>query len=133
MQSIRESIRLFKRKFSHLPLDVVIVAVVCLVGVGSFALGWLAHATNTTNNIQVREIDLPVQSAAAGAASDSSSQKQESGVLVGSKNSDIYHYRWCSGAQRINEENKVYFSDRAQAREAGYTAAQNCPGLTTEE
>lgn len=106
----------------------------CLVGVGSFALGWLAHATNTTKSIQVEEINLPAQSATANAANENGSeddtQAQEGKVLVGSENSDIFHFQWCSGAQRINEENKVYFSDRKQAREAGYTPAQNCPGLT---
>ena len=36
-------------------------------------------------------------------------QKQEEPVqIIGNKNSKIYHYPWCSGAQRMKEENKVY-------------------------
>lgn len=49
--------------------------------------------------------------------------------FVGSKNSDKYHLPWCSGAQRIAEENKVWFASVADATDAGYTPAQNCEGL----
>lgn len=48
---------------------------------------------------------------------------------VGSKNGTKYHLPWCSGAQRINEENKVFFASKEEAEAAGYTPAANCPGL----
>lgn len=51
------------------------------------------------------------------------------GLVVGSVNSDKYHFPWCSGAQRMLEENKIYFSSIEEAREAGYTPAANCKGL----
>lgn len=54
---------------------------------------------------------------------------QEAGLLVGSKNSTKYHYPWCSGAQRIKDSNKVWFSSEKEARDRGYTPAGNCPGL----
>ncbi len=53
----------------------------------------------------------------------------ESGVYVASRNGSRYHLPSCSGAQRILEENKVWFSSREEAEKAGYTPAQNCPGL----
>lgn len=50
-------------------------------------------------------------------------------VLVGSRNSDIYYYTWCSGAKRIKQENKIYFSSKQEAEKAGYKSAGNCEGL----
>ena len=37
-----------------------------------------------------------------------------------------YHYAWCSGAQRIKEENRVWFATAGEAESAGYTLAGNC-------
>jgi hypothetical protein len=50
-------------------------------------------------------------------------------LLVGSKNSDKYHFPWCSGAKRIKPENLLFFSSYEEARNAGYTPASNCDGL----
>lgn len=50
-------------------------------------------------------------------------------VLVGSKNSDIYYYTWCSGVKRIKQENKIYFSSKQEAEKLGYKPASNCEGL----
>ena len=47
--------------------------------------------------------------------------------VVVSKNSNKYHFTWCSGTKRIKEENKVWFADEAAAQAAGYTKAGNCP------
>lgn len=53
----------------------------------------------------------------------------EEGSVVGSKNSDVYHLPWCSGAQRITADNLVVFDSRTEAETAGYRPAGNCPGL----
>jgi hypothetical protein len=46
--------------------------------------------------------------------------------VVGSKNSDKYHFLWCSGAGKISAKNKITFADEAKAQAAGYTLASNC-------
>lgn len=51
------------------------------------------------------------------------------GMYVGSKSGKTYHLPWCSGAQRIKEENKVYFKDKADAEQRGYKPAANCKGI----
>ena len=51
------------------------------------------------------------------------------GKYVASKNSDKYHAPWCSGAQRIKEENKIWFNTKEEAEQAGYTPASNCKGI----
>ena len=45
---------------------------------------------------------------------------------VGSKNSDKYHLPDCTSAKRIKDENRVYFSDVWEAREAGYSPCKAC-------
>ncbi len=47
-------------------------------------------------------------------------------TFVGSVNSDVYHYTWCSYADRINAENKRYFSSSQAARAAGYRPCKVC-------
>ena len=46
--------------------------------------------------------------------------------VVVSKNSDKYHFTWCSGAKRIKEENKIWFENEVAAQAVGYTKAGNC-------
>lgn len=46
--------------------------------------------------------------------------------VVVSKNSDKYHYSWCSGAKRIKPENQIWFDNESLAQKAGYTLAGNC-------
>src|SRR3989338_2909071 len=40
--------------------------------------------------------------------------------------SKLYHFSWCSGAQRIKETNKLWFESAAMAEAAGYSLAGNC-------
>ena len=53
------------------------------------------------------------------------SQKLDTRVVV-SKNSDKYHYSWCSGAKRIKPENQIWFTSAQEAENRGYVLAGNC-------
>ena len=55
-----------------------------------------------------------------------SGQSRTDRRVVASKNSNLYHFTWCSGAKRIKESNKIWFQDEATAQKAGYTLAGNC-------
>ncbi|OGN12480.1 MAG: hypothetical protein A3C71_01770 [Candidatus Yanofskybacteria bacterium RIFCSPHIGHO2_02_FULL_43_15c] len=46
--------------------------------------------------------------------------------IVASKNSTVYHFIWCSGAQRIKEENKITFTSEQEAQNKGLILASNC-------
>lgn len=52
-------------------------------------------------------------------------QKLDTRVVV-SKNSDKYHFAWCSGAKRIKPENQIWFDSVQEAKSRGYTLAGNC-------
>ncbi|OGN08183.1 MAG: hypothetical protein A3J46_00910 [Candidatus Yanofskybacteria bacterium RIFCSPHIGHO2_02_FULL_41_11] len=66
----------------------------------------------TTNKIQSPTSNLPPP-------------KLDTRVVV-SKNSDKYHYSWCSGAKRIKPENQIWFNSATEAENRGYTLAGNC-------
>lgn len=132
MKSIRETGQKFKdflRSFEN--SDLALLLVIVLVAFASFGLGRLSHENNSSFGIQVGERELPTVPASVYSVLQKRGVSQEDVdvILVASRNSDKYHYTWCSGAERITEENKIYFLSIEEAREAGYTAAQNCKGL----
>lgn len=47
-------------------------------------------------------------------------------TLVGSKESDVYHYCWCEYAQRIKPENQIWFSSPNEAESQGYRPCEIC-------
>lgn len=53
----------------------------------------------------------------------------EGSYYVASKNGEVYHLPYCSGAKRISEKNKVTFKTKAEAEAAGLRPAANCPGI----
>ena len=62
---------------------------------------------------------------ASEAKSDTPQTKLDTRV-VASKNSDKYHYVWCSGAKRISEANKLWFASAQEAENKCYILAGNC-------
>lgn len=72
-----------------------------------------AAETKTSNqNIQNTKYSIP-------------ETKLDTRVVV-SKNSDKYHYGWCSGAKRIKPENQIWFNSAKEAESKGYVLAGNC-------
>ena len=49
--------------------------------------------------------------------------------IVASKKGSVYHLPWCSGAVRMKAENKIFFTNKKDAENAGYRPAKNCEGL----
>lgn len=117
--------------------DVYISLVIVLVGLAGFGLGRLSKVYDERPPVRIEEA-FPEASMGAGEGGPALSEVegsvlpasvQESGSLVGSKNSNKYHFPWCSGAQSISEANKIWFASREEAEGAGYIPAKNCKGL----
>ena len=113
----------------------LVPAMVVLVGAGAFGLGRLS-AEPPAPALRVLYPDAPAAepfsstAAVAGAApAKPSAQAAGQGAYVASKNGSKYYLPSCSGANRIKEENKVYFATKADAVAAGYGPAAACPGL----
>lgn len=130
------------RFFKSIPESVLITVLVVLVSVVSFALGRISVSENASCQDLIYQEDLFITDNCpnflqgkniSDEDADASDEEEEvfdsTGTLVGSKNSDKYHYPWCPGALRIKDENKVWFASKEEAEKAGYVPAKNCPGL----
>lgn len=51
------------------------------------------------------------------------------GTYVASKTGTKYYLPTCSAAKRIKEENRIWFATKADAEQAGYSAASSCKGM----
>lgn len=127
---------------SGVPKDLLLVGIVLLFSTASFGLGMLAEremgagqgdgffieAASSTVSAAVAEAPLVSASVVAPAAS-AAAIAPATGKYIASKNGTKYYLPSCSGAKRIKEANRVWFATVADAVQAGYSAASNCPGL----
>lgn len=136
VQSIADSLKSDK---GH---DIALVSVLIMLAVGSFALGRLSvegdfhptvtirpAETKTNKTTEAQAAPAAVAVVKRGTESTGSAESTAGGKYVASKSGSAYHLPWCSGAQRIKEENKIYFNSKEDAEKAGYHPAGNCKGL----
>lgn len=110
--------------------EIFLVSTIILVALLSFALGRLSSLRGEKFPIQVyRPGDIKSQTANVIQAPGKIGEEIKENLFVASKNGSVYHFPWCSGAQRIKEENKIFFSSREEAEKAGLRPAANCEGL----
>lgn len=138
-----------KNFFKNNEKDIILIAGVILISLISFGAGRLSVPAIPKTPITVEE--MPLEASIIPSSQDNISninsnqnQNQESRnqepnapgqkecLLVGSKNSNKYHYPWCIGAKNISEKNKICFNSKEEAQGKGYQPAGNCPGLTIE-
>jgi len=122
----------FKEKKSLLSTDVYVVAIIILVGLSGFGLGRLSNLEEGRLSVYIEggeSIQASVGKAVGETLPSQGGSESVAGLLVASKNGSKYHFPWCSGAQRMKEENKIWFDSAEEARRAGYTPAANCKGL----
>ena len=110
------------------------VFTVLLLFMVSFASFGLGRASLAPLQQVAAPAALPAVQQFSGALPEPSSSTQievatTAQQYVASKNSNKYHLPWCSGAKRIAEENKIWFSTKEEAEAAGYTPAANCKGI----
>ncbi len=136
---IQDRIKKVKEWFLPKEDEIILVITIVLVALIGFGLGRLSVLKENKFPIRIQE---PIQEAniisavrtpsvplVGGGDLSAQAGAKKAALLVGSKNSSVYHFPWCSGAQRIKEENKIYFSSKEEAEKAGYKPAANCEGL----
>jgi len=128
--NLSEKIKRVKDGIYPLEKDIFLVSALVLTALIAFGLGRLSVLAE-------RKIPVKVDNFSAAAVQPTSgvgdSPTPDVGAIdklyVASKNGTKYHYPWCSGAQTIKEENKIWFGSKEEAKAAGYTPASNCKGL----
>jgi len=135
----REEGGIARAPFLTLDNNLFVTIIIILVAFLSFGMGRLSMTSQektpivfsqklpvSSEDVQQNFSQQELQGAVSGSLENNS---LKSGSIVVSKNGTKYHFPWCSGAQRIKEENKIWFSNEQEARKAGYEPAANCKGL----
>ncbi len=115
--TIAEARQICKERLGRIPRDILIISILILVALLSFGLGYLAgkDTANGQGSLSVTTSPLVLTT--------------NDTVVVASKSGTRYYLGWCAGAERIAEENKVWFAGADLALASGYTPAANCAGL----
>lgn len=114
-----------KSLFEERRQDLYIAALIFLVGLGSFGLGRLSA-------LWPKKEPLRISDTKPNISNTKDQQKKNSalkGKYVASISGSAYHLPWCPGAQKIKEENKIWFDTKEEAENRGYKPAGNCEGL----
>ena len=127
--------------------EVVLVVVVILVSISSYNIGKIVGADRTRPEIKILDASsagdtrdlqqanilnkttgdtdntVPKQTPTPKPVIDFSTIQ-----VIASKNSSgkVYHFLWCPSVAKIKEENKITFTNEAEAIGAGYKLAGNC-------
>ena len=119
--------------------ELYLAAVIVLVAVISFGLGRLSKIREEKTPITIETAssmsDIDEKTNGAGimlqhnSSTISSATSSSSKIFVASRNGKKYYYAWCESANVIKEQNRVWFSTKAEAEKAGYQPAANCKGL----
>jgi len=109
--------------------DLITVIVIVTVALISFGLGRLSKIKENKVPITIENLGASVETGFRVTPAAGIRFQTAGDAVVASKNGTKYHYPWCSGAQRIEEENKIWFASIEEARQAGYQPASNCKGL----
>lgn len=124
-ERITEILSSYKGSLEQWLLPLILV----LVGLSAFGLGRLSVIGEQGPRLIIKLPDGTTETAAAYAASApnvSAPAAKVAGEYVASKSGSKYYPVGCGAANRIKEENKVYFTSASDAQAAGYEPAANC-------
>lgn len=93
------------------------IGVIVLATVGSFGLGRLSVAQQYTREDSVSIVVPELEDLTLDTSKF---------AFVASKSGTRYYPKTCKAANRIKDENKVYFETKAEAEESGLTPATGC-------
>ena len=105
--------------------EVVLAIGVVLITIIAFESGKISALRRFDDPLEIKYVPAAITNSDPSKATANSAQKLDFRV-VASKNSTLYHFLWCSGAQRIKEENKITFTSEQEAKSRGFILASNC-------
>lgn len=120
--TIAESMGKIKLWLENNYYDIALIAIIVLVGTGAFGLGRLSVVSEAEKGVDPVQIVGSVEKIDESRANPS----QEQGNYVASRNGTKYYPYGCASANRISDENKVYFDTKEEAINSGYSASSAC-------
>jgi len=128
--SIPNLIYKIKRKTGIDKSTLIYLCVIIGVGIGSFGLGRISVDDDSYNNNDLQKIGemnvIDNQNENNDGVSIIQAQSTGERNYLASKNGKMYYNVGCSGASRIKEENKIWFSTKEEAEKSGYTISSTC-------
>ena len=130
--SIQETLHKIKRGFGAYNFMPIYLFIIAGVGFSSFFLGRLSVEEST---VKSESVSITKREGMQTSANSTTIKKVQTKVLssnagggkyVASKNGKLYYTASCKGANRIKEENKVWFDTADDAEKLGYTWATSC-------
>ncbi len=138
-----------------IPKDIFVFLALLLIGAGAFMVGRISVGeTERKNELKIispsnvsaitEEAQFEANSSISEAQITSSASttsrtfkthqltpaaKLKSGMYFGSKNGKVYYLPSCPSANRIKDENKIWFKDKQDAETRGYRPTSNCKGM----
>lgn len=110
--------------------DLYIVLIIILVGTASYGLGKISSFEKDKTPISImRTKESVLSTVLESVPSIQAKNTSVNGVVVASKSGTKYYYPWCTGVNRIKEENKVWFDSIEKAKAVGLTPSAGCIGL----
>ncbi|MFH1048074.1 MAG: hypothetical protein V1732_00230 [Patescibacteria group bacterium] len=103
-------------------LPYAIFLVVFLIGLG---IGLLINNSEPSQIIIDKNIKIGLPNSNNGQVVDTNNYKIL-GNFLASINGEAYYPKDCAAANRIKEENRIWFNTKKEAESQGYRPAQNC-------
>ena len=104
----------------------IVLALVFLIGLG---IGLLLKSGNNASQITIdknMKIGLPAQAGLPAQIGLTAQISLPAGNFLASINGKAYYPKDCAAANRIKEENIIWFDTKEEAEIQGYKPAQNC-------
>jgi hypothetical protein len=109
-----------------MPIDNTMIMYLCIivgVGVSSFCLGRISMDSNINKN---QTNDKTKIEGSIGNQKDMTTEFSKKKMYIASKNGKMYYSLGCSGANRIKQENQIWFSTAMEAEKSGYAMSSTC-------
>jgi hypothetical protein len=133
--SINHFFNKIKSKIGLDNITILYFFIIIGVGIASFGLGQLSasYHRDIGNNIEVKDSNENIldnnsfdEIKIIEIDKNISTENTKEKMYVASKNGKLYYEVSCSGANRIKEENKVWFATTVDAEKSGYAHASSC-------
>lgn len=105
----------------YLPYAIVLMGF--LVGLG---IGLLINNNEPSQIIIDKNAKIGLPARNDGQVTDTNNNYKILGNFLASINGKAYYPKDCAAANRINEENRIWFDTKEEAESQGYKPAQNC-------
>jgi|SRR3989344_1912346 len=122
MGIISKFLEFIKSKQSEIVLTVAVILITTI----SFQSGKIFALKNFNKPLVIKDPPTAISSNKKSQSTNLTTNSKIDSQIIASKNSTVYHFSWCSGAQRIKAENKIVFASEQEAQSRGYSLASNC-------